>query len=296
MLFLTRSLDTQAGTLCVLQSALCCHGIVKDLPSWSSSYEVLSGLHQASIFISHRRPCSCCCWEHESSMFVISARQPLPSPRRASAIAGMPHLWTVEVYAGQKWSICTKPNSPRRLSMDQDKLVAAQTPRWPSSGISPKPIDIYAGKMCSIYNKSSSPPPPDSMDQEFKIGWLQVKHHDSPPWRSRIRWPKVPLVIPPPPLFVTVKLHALANWTKSPNWWKGLANPHIHFTTHPTSLVSLLEKTSSIRASSHLQTSFQKTRVFGVCICKPHLVVFFLFANTTILYYLGVVKFQHINQ
>jgi hypothetical protein len=203
MLFLTRSLDTQAGTLCVLQSALCCHGIVKDLPSWSSSYEVLSGLHQASIFISHRRPCSCCCWEHESSMFVISARQPLPSPRRASAIAGMPHLWTVEVYAGQKWSICTKPNSPRRLSMDQDKLVAAQTPRWPSSGISPKPIDIYAGKMCSIYNKSSSPPPPDSMDQEFKIGWLQVKHHDSPPWRSRIRWPKVPLVIPPPPLFVT---------------------------------------------------------------------------------------------
>ena len=28
-----------------------------------------------------------------------------------------------------------------------------------------------------------------------------------------------------------VKLHALANATKSPNWWKGLRNPHIHFNT-----------------------------------------------------------------
>lgn len=28
-----------------------------------------------------------------------------------------------------------------------------------------------------------------------------------------------------------VKLHALANSTKSPDLWKGLGNPHIHFNT-----------------------------------------------------------------
>jgi hypothetical protein len=30
---------------------------------------------------------------------------------------------------------------------------------------------------------------------------------------------------------VHVKLHALANATKSPNWWKGLGNSLIHFNT-----------------------------------------------------------------
>jgi hypothetical protein len=40
----------------------------------------------------------------------------------------------------------------------------------------------------------------------------------------------------------TVKLHALANATKSPNWWKVLGNPPIHFNrsnSYPTQINSM---------------------------------------------------------
>ena len=41
-------------------------------------------------------------------------------------------------------------------------------------------------------------------------------------WKPRLE-PKTSL------LWYHVKLHTLANTTKSPNWWKGIHNPHIHF-------------------------------------------------------------------